>query len=91
MQLSDSPDRLAPLAVIPDRRAKVAVELWEPHGRQHAGSAVPKDVARLKAALPKGVVVFEKEVPTYAHMDFTWGATANVNVYKDLIWLLSKY
>jgi lysosomal acid lipase/cholesteryl ester hydrolase len=47
------------------------------------------DVARLKSLLPN--VVHDKLVPSYMHLDFTWGLDAHTLVYADVIQLCTQY
>eukprot|EP01121_Diplochlamys_sp_Union-15-3_P012373 TRINITY_DN369_c0_g1_i2.p1 TRINITY_DN369_c0_g1~~TRINITY_DN369_c0_g1_i2.p1 ORF type:complete len:129 (+),score=23.16 TRINITY_DN369_c0_g1_i2:56-388(+) len=49
--------------------------------------ADPVDVKTMIAGLPNPPV-FVKELPNYAHLDFCWDITANVDMYVDVIKLL---
>lgn len=51
----------------------------------------PTDVQQLADDLPKSTLVHQQVWQGGAHLDFTWGKDANVNVYADLMTLLKKY
>jgi len=53
--------------------------------------ADPKDVDRLVSELAPGVLVKRVNIPTYAHLDFSWGVDANTLVYADLMKVLEDY
>ena len=53
--------------------------------------ADPQDVQRLMSSLPEGVLKKYVYLEAYAHLDFTWAANANNDVYKELLqWLPIK-
>lgn len=51
----------------------------------------PEDVRDLVEALPSSTLVHWTEIPDYAHLDFTWGADANVVVYPQVVRLLRHF
>jgi len=53
--------------------------------------ADPQDVKRLTAELPAGAVVYSKFVPSYEHLDFTWGIDARRVIYGDVLTVLQSY
>jgi lysosomal acid lipase/cholesteryl ester hydrolase len=46
--------------------------------------ATSTDVAKLRAQLPTGTIVYDREV-AYNHLDFTWAINGREKVYGDLI------
>jgi len=36
-------------------------------------------------------LVYEKYIPNYNHLDFSWAVTANKLIYNDIVDLLQKY
>ena len=48
----------------------------------------PKDLALLVAALPNASLVYTREIPEYAHLDFAWAPDTRSFVYSELIALL---
>ena len=52
--------------------------------------ADPKDVSTLMSHLSPQALVKKVEIPSYAHLDFTWGVDANTYVYKDLMQVLAN-
>lgn len=53
--------------------------------------APPTDVELLREVLPEGTVVFAREYGGYAHLDFTLGTRAHVDVYPDVLRVLAQY
>jgi len=53
--------------------------------------ADPKDVQRLRAELPKGVMVHDRFVEDFAHLDFVWAENAHDLVYPELVGLLRRH
>lgn len=53
--------------------------------------ADPIDVYRLMQALPDESIVWAQRIPRYAHLDFTWGETAHLQVYPSVLHLLDTY
>lgn len=53
--------------------------------------ADPQDVATLLRALPPGAVAYSQFVPSYEHIDFTWGIDARERVYPPLLRLLQRH
>jgi len=56
--------------------------------------ADPADVATLEAALNSsgnGALVSRINVPSYAHLDFTWAEDAHMKIYPDMLALLHKF
>jgi len=50
-----------------------------------------KDVQRILEETKPGVIVYTSQLPTFAHLDYTWAVNANTMVYADLVTLLGKY
>jgi len=50
-----------------------------------------KDVAILLDSLPTASIVHVQDIPSYAHLDFSWGEDANSMVYPDVLRLLVSY
>ncbi len=38
-----------------------------------------------------GTIASAQQIPTYAHLDFTWGVDAHQLVYANVVQLLQKY
>jgi len=53
--------------------------------------AVPKDVEHTIRELPPATVVARNLNPHYAHMDFTWGQNAVVDIYPQIMELIRRY
>lgn len=53
--------------------------------------ADPQDVQQLIDDLPKSTLISATQWKGAAHLDFTWGKDANVNVYKPLIAQMAKF
>jgi pimeloyl-ACP methyl ester carboxylesterase len=51
----------------------------------------PSDERRLSLELPTSSIVFQKNIPDYAHLDFAWAHDANEVVYKDVVALLQQH
>lgn len=49
------------------------------------------DVATLMAQLAPGVLLKRFNLPTYAHLDFTWADDANTFLYPDMLQVLANY
>ncbi|DAZ93387.1 TPA: hypothetical protein N0F65_012444 [Lagenidium giganteum] len=52
--------------------------------------ATPKDVAKIRAALPHGTIVAGQHV-NYNHLDFTWAYNAGEIIYADMIKQIKQY
>ena len=50
--------------------------------------ATPTDVRQLIPKIQN--LVYNKEIPTYGHLDFTWAIDAADFVYSDIVKLMSK-
>ena len=49
------------------------------------------DVQSLLKAIAPEFIVTAKFLPSYAHLDFVWGESANVDVYAQVVDLARKY
>ena len=52
--------------------------------------ADPKDVDRLESELSPGVLVKRIDLPSYAHLDFSWGFDAHTLLYPQVLDLLRR-
>jgi len=52
--------------------------------------ADPIDVAQLLQELPHALVVYNKTIDYYSHLDFIWGIDAFSVIYKDILQLFSS-
>lgn len=57
----------------------------------HDYLADPKDVQKILNEAPADKIVLFDEVETYAHLDYTWGYDANVNVYAKVLDVIAQY
>jgi len=53
--------------------------------------ANPTDVRLMIQELPPKIVVQNLFIPSYAHLDFTWGSDANKFVYSEVLKQISKF
>ncbi|TMW69288.1 hypothetical protein Poli38472_001444 [Pythium oligandrum] len=53
--------------------------------------ATPSDIAKVRTQLPQGTIVYEKNIPEFNHLDFTWAYNAPEKLYNDLLVELAKY
>lgn len=51
----------------------------------------PTDVQHLIDVLPASTVVHSEEVPSFAHLDFTWGEDAHTFVYAPIVNLMKQF
>jgi len=52
--------------------------------------ANPRDVSRLVASLPPGVLRRHIDLPDYAHLDFTWSVTAKTAFYDQVLSMIRE-
>lgn len=52
--------------------------------------ADPKDVDTLTESLAPGILVKRLDIPSYAHLDFTWAVDAATVVYADLLKVIAS-
>ena len=52
--------------------------------------AHPRDVKKLLDRVPADVIVESRQLPNYAHLDFTWGVNAHLDIYPTILSYLSK-
>jgi hypothetical protein len=57
----------------------------------HDYLADPADVQKILNEAPADKIVLFDEVETFAHLDYTWGYDANVNVYAKVLDVIGKY
>ena len=60
------------------------------HSKRISTQADPKDVDRLESELSPGVLVKRIDLPTYAHLDFSWGFDAHTLLYPQVLDLLGR-
>jgi pimeloyl-ACP methyl ester carboxylesterase len=47
--------------------------------------ATPKDIAKLRALLPAGTIVAERNLPSFNHLDFTWAYKNKALFYDEIV------
>ncbi|CAI5731115.1 unnamed protein product [Hyaloperonospora brassicae] len=53
--------------------------------------ATSADIDQLREALPSGTIVYDEEVSSFGHLDFTWAIQANEELYQPMIEQLNQY